>query len=233
MPDLIYADLNLTESTSSRLRVADVQDSTYAEVKVQSPDTNAAADYTSPGKNCCSRTRVAVLAAVITLLLVLAVCLILLYHPTASSPPDSKTFCTTCEDELGCPQGWKRNRKKCYFFFPDTQNNDWNASRKKCKDKESDLVIIENKEELDYLHSQSRDHYYLLGLRYFETQKKWKWINNMEHRTDMFTIGGDHTDYFCAVIGHGKIETAHCNGSSTTQNMCEKAVNISRSWKKS
>lgn len=48
-----------------------------------------------------------------------------------------------------------------------------------------------------------------------------------------FTIGGDHTDYFCAVIGHGEVATAHCNGTSTTQNMCEKAANISRSWKKS
>lgn len=28
------------------------------------------------------------------------------------------------------------------------QKNDWNASRKECRDKESDLVIIENKEEL-------------------------------------------------------------------------------------
>ncbi|PKK30199.1 C-type lectin domain family 5 member A-like [Columba livia] len=257
MPEnLIYADLNLTESTSSRLQVTDVQDSTYAEVKVQSLDTNAAADYTSPGKNCCSRTCVAVLAAVITLLLVLAVCLILLYHPTASSPPDSKIFCTTCEDELvtrglvlatetgrnplwsgerykqdrtGCPQGWEKNREKCYFFFPKPQKNDWNASRKECRDKESDLVIIENKEELDYLRSQSRGHYYLLGLTYSEREKKWKWINNMEHCTDMFTIGGDHTDYFCAVIGHGEVATAHCNGTSTTQNMCEKAANISRS----
>ncbi|XP_021140368.2 killer cell lectin-like receptor subfamily B member 1B allele B isoform X2 [Columba livia] len=230
MPEnLIYADLNLTESTSSRLQVTDVHDSTYAEVKVQSLDTNAAADYTSPGKNCCSRTCVAVLAAVITLLLVLAVCLILLYHPTASSPPDSKIFCTTCEDELGCPQGWEKNREKCYFFFPKPQKNDWNASRKECRDKESDLVIIENKEELDYLRSQSRGHYYLLGLTYSEREKKWKWINNMEHCTDMFTIGGDHTDYFCAVIGHGEVATAHCNGTSTTQNMCEKAANISRS----
>nr|XP_021140369.1 killer cell lectin-like receptor subfamily B member 1B allele B isoform X3 [Columba livia] len=227
MPEnLIYADLNLTESTSSRLQVTDVQDSTYAEVKVQSLDTNAAADYTSPD------------------------------HPTASSPPDSKIFCTTCEDELvtrglvlatetgrnplwsgerykqdrtGCPQGWEKNREKCYFFFPKPQKNDWNASRKECRDKESDLVIIENKEELDYLRSQSRGHYYLLGLTYSEREKKWKWINNMEHCTDMFTIGGDHTDYFCAVIGHGEVATAHCNGTSTTQNMCEKAANISRS----
>ncbi|NXW88417.1 KRBBB protein, partial [Alopecoenas beccarii] len=154
-------------------------------------------------------------------------------RPTASSPPDSKTFSTAYEEERGCPQGWEKKGEKCYFFFPKPQKNDWNASRKECRDKESDLVVIENKEELDYLRSQSRGHYYLLGLTYSEREKKWKWINNMEHCTDMFTIGGDHTDYFCAVIGHEKVATAHCNGSSTTQNMCEKAANISRSWKES
>ncbi|NWW98893.1 CLC5A protein, partial [Caloenas nicobarica] len=153
--------------------------------------------------------------------------------PTASSPPDSKTFSTPYEEALGCPQGWEQKGEKCYLFFPTPKENDWNASRKECRDKESDLVIIENKEELDYLCSQSKGHYYLLGLTYSEREKKWKWINNMEHSTDTFTIEGDHTDYFCAVIGHGEVATAHCNGSSTTQNMCEKAANISRRWNES
>ncbi|XP_050753496.1 C-type lectin domain family 5 member A-like [Gymnogyps californianus] len=253
--NLIYVDLNLAESTRPRLqKVTDAQGSIYAEVKVQSLDTNAAASYTSPGKSCCSRTCVTVLVAVIILLLVLVVCLILLYHPTASSPPDSKTFSTTYEkalvtlglvlstetgrdpwwsgenykqDRTGCPQHWKKNGEKCYFFSQMQKKDDWNASRKECTDMNSDLVIIDNKEELDYLISQSKNHYYLLGLRYSNSEKKWKWINKVEHSTDIFPIGGDFTDYFCTVIGYGKVETAPCSGSSTTQTMCEKAANIS------
>ncbi|XP_010076640.1 PREDICTED: C-type lectin domain family 5 member A, partial [Pterocles gutturalis] len=154
-------------------------------------------------------------------------------HPSASSPPDSETFSTTYEEALGCPQNWKKNGGKCYFFSQTQQKDDWNASRKECTDMNSDLVIIDNKEELHYLFSQSRGHYYLLGLTYSKKEKKWKWINNMEHSTDMFTIGGDFTDYFCTVIGHNKVETASCNGSSTTQNMCEKAANISERQKES
>ncbi|NXT35906.1 CLC5A protein, partial [Pelecanoides urinatrix] len=232
--NLIYADLNLAESTRPRLqKITDVQGSTYAEVKVQSLDANAAASYTSSGKSCCSRTRVAVLVAVITVLLVLAVCLILIYHPTASSPPDSKTSSTTYEEALGCPPHWEKKGKKCYFFSESKEKKDWNASRKECTDMNSDLVIIDNKEELDYLNLQSRSHYYLLGLTYSKSEKKWKWINNVEHSTDMFNIGGDLTDYFCTVVGHGKVETASCGGSSTTQNMCEKAANISERRKES
>ncbi|XP_075347870.1 killer cell lectin-like receptor subfamily B member 1B allele B [Mycteria americana] len=230
--NLIYADLNLTESTRPRLqKVTDVQGSTYAEVKVQSLDTNGAASYTSSGKSCCSRTRVSVLVAVITLLLVLAVCLILLYHRTASSPPDSKTFSTTQEEAIGCSPRWEKKGKKCYFFSEIQGKKDWNASRKECTDMNSDLVIIDNMEELHYLISRSSGYYYLLGLTYSKRENKWKWINGMEHSTNMFPIGGDFTDYFCTVIGHGKVETASCGGSSTTQNMCEKDANVSERQK--
>ncbi|NXL08583.1 CLC5A protein, partial [Mesembrinibis cayennensis] len=231
--DLIYADLNLTESTRPRLQeITDVQGSTYAEVKVQSLDTNAAANYTSSGKSCCSRTRVALLVAVITLLLVLAVCLILIYHPAASRSPDSKTFLSTYEETLGCPPSWEKNGEKCYFFSKIQEIKDWNASHKECTDMDSDLVIIDSEEELNYLVSKSKGHYYLLGLKYSMSEKKWKWINNMEHSAVMFTIKGD-PNYLCAVIGHGNVETASCGGSSTTQNMCEKAASISERQRES
>ncbi|XP_009692850.1 PREDICTED: C-type lectin domain family 5 member A-like, partial [Cariama cristata] len=154
-------------------------------------------------------------------------------NQTASSPPASKPSSNIYEEVSSCPQSWERSGKKCYFFSQTQKINDWNASREECIHMNSDLVIIDSEEELKYLASQSRGHYYLLGLTYSESEKKWKWINNMEHSTDMFTIGGDSTDYFCAVIGPGKVETASCSGSSTTRNMCEKDANISERQKKS
>ncbi|NXS39116.1 CLC5A protein, partial [Balaeniceps rex] len=232
--NLIYADLNLTESTRPRLqKVTDVPGSTYAEVKVQSPDTNAEASYTSSGKRCCSRTCVAVLVAVITLLLVLAVCLILMYRPTASSPPDSETFSTTYEEALSCPSRWEKKGKKCYFFSETQDGKDWDAFRKECIGMNSDLVTIENKEELSYLTSRSTGYYYLLGLRYYDNETKWKWINNRELSRDLFGLEQRFSDYFCAVTGHRGVESASCNGSSTTKNMCEKAANSSARQKES
>ncbi|XP_054040489.1 C-type lectin domain family 5 member A-like isoform X5 [Rissa tridactyla] len=211
----IYADLNVTESTRPRLqKVTDVQGSTYAEVKVQSLDTKVPASYTSSDR------------------------------PTASSPADSKAFSNNSEDaretgthpqwssendkqkRTGCPRNWEKHGEKCYYFFQTQETKDWNASRKECTDMNSDLVVIDTKDELDYLVLRSKANYYFLGLTYSESEKKWKWINNMEHSTDMFNIEGDFTDYFCTVIGHEKVETAPCGGSSTTQNMCEKAANL-------
>ncbi|XP_054668874.1 C-type lectin domain family 5 member A-like isoform X6 [Grus americana] len=208
--NVIYAELNLTDSSRPRLqKITDVQGSIYAEVKVQSLDRNAAASYTSSGKSCCSRTRVTVLVAVIILLLVLAVCLIL----------------------LCCPQHWQKNEGRCYFFSEKMEKKDWNASRNICTKMKSDLVIIDNEEELKYLQSQSEGHYYLLGLIRSKRENTWKWSNNVEHNTSMFNIEGDTTYYSCAVIGYGKVQTASCDGSITTQNMCEKAADVSE-WQK-
>ncbi|NXK17439.1 CLC5A protein, partial [Arenaria interpres] len=226
--NIIYADLNLTKSTRPRLqKVTDVQGPTYAEVKVQSLDTNTPASCTaSVGTSRSSRTRVAVFVALIILLLVLAVCLIILYLPTAGSSPGPKRSSNTSEEALGCLSAWERHEGKCYFFSQSEEIKDWNASRKECTEMNSDLVIIDDQDELNYLFSRSEGHYYFLGLTYFAREKKWKWINDMELSTDMFNIERNYSDYFCAVVGFGKVETESCSGSSTTRNMCEKTANI-------
>ncbi|XP_014164692.1 C-type lectin domain family 2 member D2-like [Geospiza fortis] len=206
----------------------------------------------APGRSCCSTTRVAVLVTEIILLLLLVVCQILqckshcsrtqvavlvvvlvpivvvltlswtLPHgPTAKSQQDSTT--NIPEEALG----WEKHGRKCYIFFPEENPKDWNASRAECTAMGSDLVVIDSREELNYLRSQSRDKYYLLGLTRSAEEQKWKWINNVEHDPAMFRIVGPSTDYLCTVIGFGEVRTAPCGESSTTQNMCEKAATIS------
>ncbi|XP_061863539.1 C-type lectin domain family 5 member A-like isoform X3 [Colius striatus] len=213
--NLIYCDLNLTEPTRPRLqKVTHVQDSTYTEVKVQPLDTNVTSyDFPTASRTSHSKTNE---KALVTPKMVLAT-------ETGKDPRWSGE--NYDQDHTGCPHDWKKNGQKCYFFSE--KKYDWNASRKECQDMKSDLVIIDNKNELNYLISQSRGHYYLLGLMYSNSEEKWKWINNTEHRSELFDIKTTYSDYFCAVIGHEKIETASCNGSSTTQNMCEKATSIS------
>ncbi|XP_032544324.1 killer cell lectin-like receptor subfamily B member 1F [Chiroxiphia lanceolata] len=227
--NIIYADLNLPESARPTVqKVTDVQGSTYAEVKLNSGDTNTATGHTSAGRNC-SRKHVAALVAllvVIILLLVLAGCLVHQYHPTASSPQDSTTLPQVPEEALACPKQWEKHGRKCYFFSPNTQK-DLNASRKQCTAMGSDLVIIDNEEELHYLTEQSRHNYYLLGLIYSEREQKWKWINNVEHDPALFNISGPHGDYLCTVIGFREVHTAPCKGVKSTQNMCEKAATLS------
>ncbi|XP_064373863.1 killer cell lectin-like receptor subfamily B member 1 isoform X2 [Dromaius novaehollandiae] len=243
--NLTYAGLNVAELNRSRLQKdTDIPGCVYAEVKVKSLDTSAVASYKAHGptgqadminskdgrrgKSCFSRTCVAVLIAMIVfLLLALGLGLILMFLRTQKPPAEQESPIGSMSEERGCPSGWIRNRKKCYFFSQSRVIKDWDTYRQECKEIDSDLVIINNREELEYLFSKSKGHYYLLGLKYSGSERKWKWINGTEHRTDIFKIAGKMTDYFCTVIGFDQVATASCNGSSTTQNMCEKAANIS------
>nr|XP_041569782.1 killer cell lectin-like receptor subfamily B member 1B allele B isoform X2 [Taeniopygia guttata] len=224
--NVLYADLNLPEPTRPRvLTVPDVPDSscTYAEVKVKSQETNAAANCKSSGKSCCSRKHAAILVVII-LILVLAVYLIITYGPTAGSQEDSTK--TIPAEALGCPAAWKKHGRSCYFFSPETKPRSWEASRAECTAMGSDLVVIESREELRYLFLQSRYNYYLLGLTRSEEGQKWKWINNVELDPDMFHLNGRYHDYHCTAIGYDQVHTAPCDGSDTTKNMCEKAATI-------
>ncbi|XP_041254781.1 C-type lectin domain family 5 member A-like [Onychostruthus taczanowskii] len=230
--NVLYADLNLPEPTRPRiLMLPDVQgsDCTYAEVKVKAQDANAAANCKSAGKSRCSRKYVAILVVII-LVLVLAVYLVITYGPTANSQQELTT--TIPEEALGCPPPWKKRERKCYFFSPEVKPKDWNASRAECTAMGSDLVVIDSREELRYLHSLSRYNYYLLGLTYSQEEQKWKWINNMEHDPAMFSLSRKYNDYHCTVIGFGEVHTENCGGSSTTQNMCEKAATMTKRHQK-
>ncbi|XP_048156507.1 uncharacterized protein LOC125324547 isoform X2 [Corvus hawaiiensis] len=162
-----------------------------------------------PGKSCrCSRRLLAVLAAVLVVaVLALTLCWTLLYGATAGSQEDSTI--TIPEKAL------------------EMKLKDWNASRDECAALGSELVIIDSTEELNYLLSRSKHNYYLLGLRFSQEEKKWKWPNNVEHDPAMFNITGKYRDYLCTAIGFGQVLTAPCYGTSTTQNMCEKAATVS------
>lgn len=145
---------------------------------------------------------------------------------------DPTTLSNIPEQALGCPPAWKKYGRKCYFFFPQRKPKDWDASRAECTAMGSDLVVIDSREELNFLLSQSRYNYYLLGLRYSPEEQKWKWINNVEHDPHMFHSFRVYHDYHCTAIGFDEVHTAPCGGDTTTQNMCEKAAIISKRHQK-
>ncbi|XP_014744608.1 PREDICTED: C-type lectin domain family 5 member A-like [Sturnus vulgaris] len=185
----------------------------------------------SVGPRHCSRAHIAVLLVVLVLaVLALALSWTLPGGPPANNQQDSTT--TIPEEAIGCPSPWKKHGRKCYFFSPEGKGKDWKSCRDNCTAMGSDLVIIESREELDYLHSQSQHAYYLLGLIYSPEEKKWKWINNVEHDPAMFDTGRHYSDYHCTAIGYGQVGTVPCYGSDTTQNLCEKAATVSKRHQK-
>ncbi|NXP51499.1 CLC4E protein, partial [Heliornis fulica] len=77
-----------------------------------------------------------------------------------------------------CPQNWKRFQKSCYYISENMVN--WNVSVQNCTGMGSHLVVINSREEQEFLtqvlfQSSSNKNYYI-GLRAQEVGK-WHWMD--------------------------------------------------------
>ncbi|KAG9332137.1 hypothetical protein JZ751_015821, partial [Albula glossodonta] len=72
-----------------------------------------------------------------------------------------------------CPEGWELWRSKCYYFS--TERKSWTESRFNCLQQGGDLVIIESKEEQEFIKGRMTLTAWI-GLQLIE-KKKWIWVD--------------------------------------------------------
>ncbi|KAF3706937.1 C-type lectin domain family 17, member A Prolectin [Channa argus] len=80
-----------------------------------------------------------------------------------------------------CPEGWKRFVCSCYF--KSTEKKTWSESRKFCQDRGSDLVMINSKEEQDFITDFNENEESWIGLRATESKTastgyRWEWVDD-------------------------------------------------------
>ncbi|KAJ8362116.1 hypothetical protein AAFF_G00395360, partial [Aldrovandia affinis] len=82
-----------------------------------------------------------------------------------------------------CPEGWELSNSKCYYFSTETKS--WDASRSDCLKQGADLVIIESKEEQDFI-SKYRGNGFgsWIGLSDSETEGTWLWVDGTPLQED-------------------------------------------------
>ncbi|KAI3355671.1 hypothetical protein L3Q82_004263 [Scortum barcoo] len=73
-----------------------------------------------------------------------------------------------------CPAGWRMLSCTCYFFS--TTSASWEQSRRDCRDKGADLVVIESYEEQELLTKIIKKDTWI-GLNDREKEGVWKWID--------------------------------------------------------
>ncbi|XP_056254915.1 CD209 antigen-like protein E [Seriola aureovittata] len=77
----------------------------------------------------------------------------------------------------GCPEGWKRFGCSCYF--KSTEVKSWYDSRKDCQDRGADLVIINSREEQEFVTKLNNNGESWIGLT--STWKNygytWEWVD--------------------------------------------------------
>ncbi|KAM4581426.1 regenerating islet-derived protein 4-like isoform 2-T2 [Odontesthes bonariensis] len=83
-----------------------------------------------------------------------------------------------------CQKGWILHQEKCYLFYKDDHLKTWEGSRKHCIDINSDLVVIDNLQEQEFIseHIESyydENHGYHIGLRNQTNQQgdNWVWVD--------------------------------------------------------
>ncbi|KAJ8372140.1 hypothetical protein AAFF_G00294240 [Aldrovandia affinis] len=81
-----------------------------------------------------------------------------------------------------CPEGWEQSNSKCYYFSTEFKN--WNDSRSDCLKQGADLVIIESKDEQDFISKHRRDEVYWIGLSDSETEGTFLWVDGTPLQED-------------------------------------------------
>ncbi|XP_041957146.1 CD209 antigen-like protein C isoform X3 [Alosa sapidissima] len=75
--------------------------------------------------------------------------------------------------ELDDLVGWKSFQSSLYFFSIEDRN--WTMSRKDCRQRGADLVIINSKEEQEFISARVRDTW--IGLTDSDIEGEWRWVD--------------------------------------------------------
>nr|XP_023676859.1 CD209 antigen-like protein C [Paramormyrops kingsleyae] len=91
------------------------------------------------------------------------------------------SYCDTTEIQKPCrpcPQGWEPFNSSCYFISMEQKS--WKDSRIECLKLGADLVIMESKEEQDFIKGKTDNHW--IGLKYNAEKNVWIWLDGRSLR---------------------------------------------------
>uniref|UniRef100_A0A8C6VIV8 C-type lectin domain-containing protein n=1 Tax=Naja naja TaxID=35670 RepID=A0A8C6VIV8_NAJNA len=110
---------------------------------------------------------------------------------------------------------WKHFDGACYFFS--IQQDIWHTAESHCEEKNSELVVITNQYEQNFLQSQTRNERYWIGLSDHNDEGQWRWIDGTDYRTSFKNwLEGEPNDHSsnedCAELSStGKWNDVPCN----------------------
>nr|XP_020442643.1 CD209 antigen-like protein E [Monopterus albus] len=93
------------------------------------------------------------------------------------------SFNRVMENTGTCPNGWRRFGCKCYYFS--TTLGSWPNSKQQCSNQRADLVIINSRQEMEFLNQLGAHLKFWIGLSQTPSQSMWVW-------TDGTSLGTAH-----------------------------------------
>ncbi|XP_035849107.1 CD209 antigen-like protein A [Sander lucioperca] len=123
-----------------------------------------------------------------------------------------------------CPHGWTRSGCSCYFKSEEKKN--WYESRADCQQRGADLVVINNKEEKEFVTELSKDGEFWIGLRYEWRQSgyKWEWVDGSPLTETFWAAGLTHYDGYYATCCNQQGKWTQGYHSDNKKWICEKKM---------
>uniref|UniRef100_A0A8C5ZMP1 C-type lectin domain-containing protein n=1 Tax=Marmota marmota marmota TaxID=9994 RepID=A0A8C5ZMP1_MARMA len=105
-----------------------------------------------------------------------------------------------------CPKNWKSFSSSCYFIS--SKQRSWKDSQENCSTMEAHLVVINSKEEQDFITwNLNKSHAYFVGLSDPEGQRHWQWIDQTPYNenTTFWHLGEpNRVQERCVVLNYRK-----------------------------
>uniref|UniRef100_A0A8C3SGU7 C-type lectin domain-containing protein n=1 Tax=Chelydra serpentina TaxID=8475 RepID=A0A8C3SGU7_CHESE len=109
-----------------------------------------------------------------------------------------------------CPMDWLSHRGKCYWFSKDSKS--WNESRADCSEKSSRKLVIQDREELEFIQNCTQGKYHVwLGLSFTSPEKNWTWVDSSMLDQTLFPVTGPADVNSCGVIKGNRIHSETCS----------------------
>ncbi|XP_034275240.1 hepatic lectin-like [Pantherophis guttatus] len=110
---------------------------------------------------------------------------------------------------------WKHFDGACYFFS--IQQVIWHTAKSHCEEQKSELIVITNQYEQNFVQAETRGQRYWIGLSDHNDEGQWRWVDSTDYRTSFKNWSeGEPNDHSsnedCAEISQGgKWNDISCN----------------------
>ncbi|KAL6455533.1 hypothetical protein MHYP_G00360730 [Metynnis hypsauchen] len=106
-----------------------------------------------------------------------------------------KIIKTQHSERLVNQPGWMYFSSSLYYIS--TEEKSWDESRRNCRKRGADLVIINSREEQDFIEKLSKGQRAWIGLTYRNTEGVWRWVDDSELNTGSEMSQSDYDDLIC------------------------------------